>query len=114
MRWVGMDLDGTLAKSVWTPENDNADIGDPIPTGVRKAATLVRAGLQVVIWTSRPWGHHPMIKAWSKEHLPFEVKQIVCGKPLFKAYIDDRNIDISEDCWLSRLLEQERNRNEQR
>lgn len=110
LNWIGMDLDGTMAQSVWTPERDNSDIGDPIERNVNQAAALVRAGYEVVIWTARPWGHHPMIQKWTAMHLPFPVKQIVCGKPLFKVYIDDRNIALASDCWLADLLEIDRSK----
>lgn len=50
--WIGVDLDGTLAKySGWT--GDPFDIGEPIPKMVRRVKDWLANGQQVWIVTAR-------------------------------------------------------------
>lgn len=99
--WVGVDLDGTLAKPVWTPENPTTEIGDPIWSNVDKLEALVAMGYKIFIHTSRPWTDYQIIEQWL-QHYDIPYKEIQCGKPLYAAYIDDRAIRAEEDSWLPR------------
>jgi hypothetical protein len=48
-------------------------------------------GLEVVIYTARPWSDHADIIAWLHKHNLYNyISQVVCGKPLAGIYIDDR------------------------
>lgn len=97
--WVGVDLDGTLAEPLWTPENPTSEIGDPIPDAIEKVRELVGAGYKVIIHTSRPWTDYEAIENWLQHYgIPF--KEIQCGKPLYAAYVDDRAIHADEKSWL--------------
>lgn len=97
--WVGVDLDGTLAKHLWTPSNPTSEIGDPIPEAVEKVRELVALGYKIIVHTSRPWTDYENIENWMRFYgIPF--KEIQCGKPLYVAYIDDRAINASEDSWI--------------
>lgn len=97
--WVGVDLDGTLAQPLWTPDNPTSEIGDPIPDNIYKVYELVRAGYKIIVHTSRPWTDYEAIENWLRHYgIPF--KEIQCGKPLYVAYIDDRAINASEESWL--------------
>lgn len=51
--WIGVDLDGTLAKyDGWKgPEH----IGEPVPEMVRKVKAMLAAGQEVRIFTARVW-----------------------------------------------------------
>ena len=50
-------------------------------------------GYKIVIFTSRPWDDYSNIENWLNDnHIPF--RSIVCGKPIVKYYIDDRNIEF--------------------
>lgn len=97
--WVGVDLDGTLAEPLWTPDNPTSDIGDPIWENVKKLKALVSMGYKIFIHTSRPWTDYQVIEQWLL-HWDIPFKEIQCGKPLYAAYIDDRAIHESEESWL--------------
>lgn len=98
LKWLGVDLDGTLAEGIWTPDNPTSDIGLPIWENVAKLRRAVDAGYKAVIHTARPWTDYETIEAW---HLFFNlpISAIQCGKPLFKAYVDDRAINADEEEW---------------
>ena len=92
--WIGVDLDGTIAESIW-PE---PGIGPPIKINLIKLRGAVRAGYKVVIHSSRPWSDYEMVEAWLKlNDVPY--RDIQLGKPLYAAYIDDRNILPGSSTW---------------
>jgi len=96
LKWVGVDLDNTLASPIWTPDNPTSDIGDPLPNNLGKYRRLIASGKKGIIHTSRPWTDYEAIEYWLKFHdIPF--REIQCGKPLFYAYIDDRAIRADEN-----------------
>lgn len=100
--WVGVDLDGTLASPVWTPANPTSEIGDPIWSNVDKVKKLVADGYKIIIHTSRGWTDYEAIENWLIHYgIPF--KEIQCGKPLYKAYIDDRAINAADEDWTPRV-----------
>lgn len=98
LNWIGVDLDGTLATALWTPDNPTSDIGEPIWGNVAKVRLLDRAGYKIFIHTSRGWTDYQLIEQWLRHYeIPF--KEIQCGKPLYAAYIDDRAINADELDW---------------
>lgn len=99
LNWAAVDLDGTLAESVWTPENPHGGIGEPIMANVGKVHQLVFWGYKIHIHTSRPWADYELIEAWLRHHeIPFH--GISCGKLLARIYIDDRGRHADKECWL--------------
>lgn len=99
--WVGVDLDGTLAAPLWTPDNPTSEIGDPIWPNVAKVLELDAAGYKIIIHTSRGWTDYQFIENWLNHYnIPF--REIQCGKPLYAAYVDDRAIHADEESWLPR------------
>ena len=95
--WAAVDLDGTLAESVWP----DPGVGPPIPAGVAKARELHRQGWKIIIHTSRSWESYELIEAWLwANKLPYS--RIVCGKVLAAVYIDDRAIHSSDPDWSPR------------
>lgn len=96
--WAAVDLDGTLAKSVWTADKPTPQIGDPIKSNVAKVHRLLEAGYKIVIHTSRPWSDYERIESWLRHHgVPF--KTIVCGKLLAAVYVDDRAVPAAAPSW---------------
>lgn len=55
MGWIGVDLDGTLAKHYWPQEGpfDPVKIGEPIPLMVARIRTWLDNGIEVRIVTAR-------------------------------------------------------------
>jgi hypothetical protein len=99
--WIAVDLDGTLAEAIWSPNNPTSAIGPPIKRNVVKLREAFRAGYKPVIWTARPWSDFEAIETWLGYHnIPF--KSIVCGKILAALYIDDRGRHESEASWIPR------------
>jgi hypothetical protein len=107
LQWLAVDLDGTLAKPVWTADNPTQDIGDPIAENVAKLRACLATDpvrWKVVVHTARPWTDHERIKEWLIEHgIPF--REIVCGKLLAHRYIDDRAISAFAPNWAALLAE---------
>jgi hypothetical protein len=97
--WVGVDLDGTIAEPLWTPENPTSEIGVPIWSNLGKLVELTEAGYKIVIHTSRPWTDYEAIETWLN-HYQIPWHQIQCGKPLFALYVDDRGRHSEEESWL--------------
>lgn len=96
LRWLGIDLDGTLAAPIWTADNPTTDIGAPLENNVGKLRRAVAKGFKVIIHTSRPWTDYENIEGWLRHHnIPF--REIQCGKPLYYRYIDDRAIVADEN-----------------
>lgn len=97
--WAAVDLDGTIAEPIWTPENPTSEIGAPIEENVDKLFELVENGYKIVIHTSRPWTDYEAIEGWLNYYnIPF--RSIVCGKLLAKIYIDDRARWSEATSWL--------------
>lgn len=97
--WVGIDLDGTLAEPIWTPENPTSEIGNPIWKNVLKLCELVMHGYKPVIHTSRPWTDFEAVEAWLN-HWEIPFKYIHMGKPLYRLYVDDRARSADAESWL--------------
>ena len=53
--WVGIDLDGVLARHYWGDgiEQDDLIIGEPIPEMVQRVRELMAEGWEIRIFTSR-------------------------------------------------------------
>lgn len=101
--WVGVDLDGTLAEGIWTPENNSSDIGPPIWRNVDQLRALYDIGYKIFIHSSRPWTDYERVETWLNFYgIPF--KGIQLGKPLYVAYIDDRAVHEGDD-WLRAVKE---------
>lgn len=96
--WAAVDLDGTLAKSEWTPDNPSAKIGEPMWPNIEKVRRLKKLGMTIVIHTARPWADYEQIQFWAAFH-GVPIDHIVCGKLLAAVYIDDRNVQIDSDDW---------------
>lgn len=98
LKWAAIDLDGTIAQGIWTPENPTAEIGPPIEDNVVKLKKLVSQGWKIHIHTSRPWHDYERIETWLVFwHIPFD--DIHCGKLLAGIYVDDRAVHESEEVW---------------
>lgn len=66
-KWIGVDLDGTLAKSV---DSIGTGIGDPIQSMLAKVERWLDRGQEVRIFTARASDPQQVtsIRAWLKRH----------------------------------------------
>ncbi len=97
--WYGVDFDGTLARSMWQPGDDISITGDPIWDNVAKLRQVHEAGYKIIIHTARPWSEYENLENWLTHYdIPF--KEIQCGKPLYRYYVDDRAIHAGAQSWL--------------
>lgn len=90
--WLGVDLDGTLAKySSWSE-----DIGEPIPKMIQRVKTWLDNGHDVRILTARgsqePGKYEQLVKVyqWVKEHIGVPLEVTHKKDPLMKKLYDDR------------------------
>jgi hypothetical protein len=112
--WVGVDLDGTLAR--YDGWKGAEHIGEPVPEMVRKVKAMLAAGEDVRIFTARAYPHRfapneiteeeanvpgdmPMaigfrIQQWCKKHLG-QILWITCSKDYgMKTLYDDRCVFV--------------------
>lgn len=88
---IGVDLDNTLAESVW-PEKG---IGKPIMKTVEWVRKRRAEGYKIIIFTSRADAEYKDIAKWCRTYgVPFE--WIYTGKPLMKWYVDDKNLKLED------------------
>lgn len=89
--WAGIDFDGVLADNSGWPD---FEILEPLD-GAKEAMEKMEAdGWKLTIYTARPWADYQKIEDWLIKHgIPF--RRIICGKPLFRFMIDDRNIEFN-------------------
>lgn len=92
--WIGLDLDGTLARYDGWRGLDS--IGKPIPRMVRRLETWLEAGYQVKIFTARASvpGGVEAVKAWLEKHGLPELE--VTNEKDFNLveYWDDRAVQV--------------------
>jgi len=67
-RWIGVDLDGTLA--VHTSWKGDDHIGEPIPAMMERVQKWIKQGKTVKIFTARANNPKaiPYVKKWLKKH----------------------------------------------
>lgn len=97
--WVGVDLDGTLAKY----SGYNKHIGEPIPTMINRVRRWVSDGREVRIVTARVAPQHPdrveqltLIHEWVNEHIGYPIEVISYKDHEMKVLYDDRVRQVEE------------------
>lgn len=100
LKWVGVDLDHTIAERLWP----DPKIGAPIERNIGKLREVAEAGYKIIIFTARPWSDIMRIENWLIKHdIPFN--KIICGKLLVKNYFGDEAYNSEEESWLSKIRE---------
>lgn len=109
--WIGVDLDGTLAKHYWPKDGpyEHDRIGDPIEPMVRRIKAWLERGFWVKIFTARVGPSVPLrtadetrlaIKKWCREHLGTEVDITASKDYAMRALFDDRAVTVEQDTGL--------------
>lgn len=84
---IAVDLDGTLA--TYSGNWQSPEIGDPLPGSREFLSTLKRMGFRVLIFTSRRGDVAGWLDRWGLTQYVDEVRQ---DKPLYLAFLDDKNV----------------------
>ena len=95
--WIGVDLDGTLAKEL--PEFDPEKIGEPLAPMMRLVKMWIRKGKTVKILTARAANsaNVPPIKAWLKQHGLEGVEVTNEKDPGMTEIWDDRAVEVERN-----------------
>jgi len=91
LKWVLIDFDDTICNNSGYPKFEPTKPKD----GVMAALALIESrGWKITVYTARPWRDYQLIEDWMNYYnLPF--RRIICGKPIAKWVIDDRNIEFN-------------------
>ena len=98
MKWIGVDLDGTLAHN--TPGAGLDEIGKPIPQMVNRVKWWLKEGRDVRIFTARvgpgPGRHEqkPLIEAWCEKHLGRKLPVTATKDYAMEELWDDRAVQV--------------------
>lgn len=108
--WIGVDLDGTLAKRIDRARGDGTfdryAIGEPIPAMLARVCEWLDMGREVRIFTARACHGDPIVdkavRAWCLRHIGCEL-MVTCTKDyLMDELWDDRAITV--ECDTGRIL----------
>jgi hypothetical protein len=93
LNWVLIDFDNTLCNNSGLPDFNPTTV---VSGGKEAVDEIIKRGLTPVIFTARPWSEFNIIKNWLRDN-EIPIKLIICGKPLARCLIDDRNIEFKGD-----------------
>lgn len=88
IKWIGVDWDDCLFSNSGFPDYIPAE---PLEGAVESLQYLDSVGYKIVIFTARHWADYQNIEKYC-EYYKIPARRIICGKPLFKCIIDDKNI----------------------
>lgn len=96
--WIGVDLDGTLAKHV-DAKFDKEKIGEPVKRMVDRVKRWLKDGKTVKIFTARAAEKEniPPIKAWLKEIGLGDLEITNVKDPGMTELWDDRAVEVEKD-----------------
>lgn len=91
LKWLLIDFDDTIARNTGHPEYLPTV---PVEGAIEALQKLHREGWKITIYTARPWSGYKIVEDWCDKHeIPH--RRIICGKPLGRWIIDDRNIEFN-------------------
>lgn len=106
MAWIGVDLDGTLARhpddNSWNP----LVVGPPIPAMVARVKRWLAEGWEVRIFTARVTPSRPpdelrvvarVIQLWCEEHIGRSLAVTACKDYDMVELWDDRAVAVERD-----------------
>ncbi len=100
LKWIGVDWDDTIFLNNGYPDFIPTK---PIQDAVESLRKLVKKGFKIIIYTARPWSDYQLIEDLCIKH-KIPARRIICGKPLFKFFIDDKAIRFTGN-WKETLKE---------
>ena len=83
-----IDLDGTICTEEKTYSRSMAE---PLPDAIASVNKLYNEGHTIIIYSARSWPEYEMTYAWLQNH-KVKFHQLMMGKPIGDAWIDDRAI----------------------
>ena len=89
-KWIGVDLDGTLA---YLGKGQTNGIGDPIPLMADRVRQWLAEGHRVKIMTARAtWGHQAVrqIEIWCERHFDTRLEVTAVKDSEMEVLYDDR------------------------
>jgi len=93
LKWIGVDFDNVIAKNSGSPDYK---LSEPLNGAKKYLEKIEEDGFKIIIYTARGWTMYDTIEDFLNKHqIPF--RRIICGKPLFRWVIDDRNISFDGD-----------------
>lgn len=93
LKWLLVDLDETVATNFGPP---TYVLGLPIEGAREAIKKLAKKGWKITIYTARPWADYQEIEDWlDTNKIPH--RRIICGKPLGRWIVDDKNIEFKGD-----------------
>lgn len=92
---VVIDIDGTICDELPTFEKSMAK---PKSGAIECINKLYDKGAFIIFYTARGWAEFKMTENWLKSH-GFRYHTLICGKPVYDLWIDDRAIQFND--WAS-------------
>lgn len=90
LKWILVDLDNTIANNSGLPD---FKLLGPLG-GAKQALDELAKKFKITIYTARAWSEYNIIEGWLDQHeIPH--RRIICGKPLGRFIIDDKNIEFN-------------------
>jgi len=83
-----IDLDGTICTEEKTYSRSMAK---PLPDAITSINRLYNEGHTIIIYSARSWPEYEMTQNWLQTH-KVNYHQLIMGKPIGDAWIDDRAI----------------------
>jgi len=83
-----IDLDGTICTEEKTYSRSMAK---PLPDAIASVNRLYDEGHTIIIYSARSWPEYEMTQNWL-QHYEVKFHQLILGKPIGDAWIDDRAI----------------------
>ena len=93
IKWLGIDFDDVVCSNNGLP---NFEPNEPFPGAVEALQKLDAAGYKIIIYTARHWADYKNLEEYCL-YYKIPARRIICGKPLFKWIVDDKNIEFDGD-----------------
>jgi len=98
---VVIDIDGTICDERPTFEKSLADKKDGV---VESINYLYEKGVFIILYTARGWAEYQMtVKYLNNLGIKYDI--LICGKPIYDYWIDDRAIEFTSWKDVMRRLE---------